>query len=120
MLVTLLGTVMTDTFASSFNQDLPQALKVALSKLPPSQQSAMLDPQGLINASSQQAIQSQFAAFGQQGQVLYQQFISAVRQALSTGMTHLFALGLAFMILAVLAALILPEVRLQLDEFFEK
>jgi EmrB/QacA subfamily drug resistance transporter len=116
----VLGTVMTDTFASSFSQDLPQALKVSLSKLPPSQQSAMLDPQGLINASSQQAIQSQFAAFGQQGQALYQQFIDAVRGALATGMTHLFALGLVFMILAVLAALILPEERLQLDEFFEK
>jgi hypothetical protein len=111
---------MTDTFVSNFNRDLPQALKTALGKLPPSQQGAMLDPQGLINASSQQAIQSQFAAFGQQGQVLYQQFIDTVRGALSTGMTHLFALGLVFMILAVLAALILPEVRLQLDEFFEK
>jgi EmrB/QacA subfamily drug resistance transporter len=115
----VLGTVLTNTFASDFNQDLPGVLKVALSKLPQSQQGAMLDPQGLISASSQEAVKSQFAAFGRQGLALYQQFIDAVRQALASGMTHLFALGLAFMILAVLAALILPEARLQLDEFFE-
>lgn len=115
----VLGTVMTNAFTSSFNQDLPESLKIALSKLPGSQQSAMLDPQGLINASSQQAVQSQFATFGQQGQTLYQQFIEAVRQALATGMSHLFMLALAFMILAELSALFLPEVRLQLDEFFE-
>jgi EmrB/QacA subfamily drug resistance transporter len=115
----VLGTVLTNTFASDFNQDLPGVLKVALSKLPQSQQGAMLDPQGLISASSQEAVKSQFAAFGRQGLALYQQFLDAVRQALASGMTHLFALGLAFMILAVLAALILPEARLQLDEFFE-
>jgi hypothetical protein len=34
-------------------------------------------------------------------------------------MSHMFTLALAFMILAELSALILPEVRLQLDEFFE-
>ena len=116
----VLGTVLTNTFVSDFNQDLPGKLKVALSQLPRSQRAAMLDPQGLINASSQEAIKSQFVAFGQQGLALYQQFIDAVHQALASGMTHLFVLGLVFMILAVLAALILPEVRLQLNEFFER
>lgn len=116
----VLGTVLTNTFMMDFNQDLPVKLKVTLSRLPQSQRTAMLDPQGLINASSQEAIKSQFAAFGQQGLTLYQQFIDAVRQALASGMTHLFALGLVFMILAILAALILPEVRLQLDEFFDE
>jgi EmrB/QacA subfamily drug resistance transporter len=116
----VLGTVLTNTFVSDFNQDLPGKLKVALSQLPQSQRTAMLDPQGLINASSQEAIKSQFVAFGQQGLALYQQFIDAVHQALASGMTHLFVLGLVFMILAVLAALILPEVRLQLNEFFER
>ncbi len=115
----VLGTVLTNTFASEFNQDLPETLKLALSKLPQAQQKAMLDPQGLINAASQAAIKSQFAKFGQQGAVLYQQFIDAVRQALATGITHLFVLGLVFMLLGVLTTLFLPEINLQLDEFFE-
>ncbi len=115
----VLGAVLINSFSGNFTQDLPGALTSALSKLPQAQQQAMLDPQGLINAASQTAIQSQFTAFGQQGQALYQQFIAAVHQALATGMTHLFALGMVFMILAVLAALILPEVRLQLNEFYE-
>jgi EmrB/QacA subfamily drug resistance transporter len=115
----VLGTVMTNSFAANFQGALPDGLKTALRSLPASQQAAMLDPQGLINASSQQAVASTFAAFGQQGHALYEQFIEVVRQALATGMSHMFTLALAFMILAVLSALILPEVRLQLDEFFE-
>jgi hypothetical protein len=79
----------------------------------------MLDPQGLINAASQAAVKSQFTEFGQQGQALYQQFINAIHQALASGITHLFTLAMVFMILAVLASLILPEERLQLDEFYE-
>jgi EmrB/QacA subfamily drug resistance transporter len=115
----LLGTALVNSFSSNFSNQLSAPLKQALSQLPASQQQAMLDPQGLINAASQTAVQSQFAAFGQQGQALYQQFINAIHQALTTGITHLFALAMGFMILAVLASLILPEVRLQLDEFYE-
>jgi EmrB/QacA subfamily drug resistance transporter len=115
----VLGTVLVNSFSSNFSNDLPASLKRALSSLPSAQQKAMLDPQGLINAASQAAVESQFKAFGQQGEALYQQFIQAVHQALATGITHLFTLAMIFMILAVLSALFLPEVRLQLDEFFE-
>jgi EmrB/QacA subfamily drug resistance transporter len=115
----VLGTVLVNSFSSNFSNDLPASLKRALSSLPSAQQKAMLDPQGLINAASQAAVESQFKAFGQQGAALYQQFIQAVHQALATGITHLFTLAMIFMILAVLSALFLPEVRLQLDEFFE-
>ena len=95
------------------------ALVALFSSLPSSQQQTMLDPQGLINAASQTAIKSQFSAFGQQGQALYQQFINAIHQALATGITHLFTLAMVFMILAILSALILPEQRLQQGEFYE-
>ncbi len=115
----ILGTVLVNSFSSDFSKDLPGSLKRALSSLPASQQQTMFDPQGLINAASQTAIKSQFIAFGGQGQKLYQQFINAVHQALATGTTHLFTLAMVFMILAVLASLILPEARLQLDEFYK-
>jgi EmrB/QacA subfamily drug resistance transporter len=115
----ILGTVLVNSFSSDFSKDLPGSLKRALSSLPASQRQAMFDPQGLINAASQAAIKSQFVAFGVQGQRLYQQFINAVHRALATGITHLFTLALVFMILAVLASLILPEARLQLDEFYK-
>jgi EmrB/QacA subfamily drug resistance transporter len=115
----LLGTVLINSFSANFSNQLSTPLKQALTNLPASQQQAMLDPQGLINAASQAAVKSQFTEFGQQGQALYQQFINAIHQALATGITHLFTLAMVFMILAVLASLILPEVRLQLDEFYE-
>ena len=115
----LLGTVLVNAFTNNFSNQLSAPLKQALTSLPSSQQQTMLDPQGLINAASQTAIKSQFSAFGQQGQALYQQFINAIHQALATGITHLFTLAMAFMILAILSALILPEQRLQQDEFYE-
>jgi EmrB/QacA subfamily drug resistance transporter len=115
----VLGTVLVNAFTSNFSNQLSAPLKQALASLPAAQQQALLDPQGLINAGSQTAIQSQFTAFGQRGQALYQGFINAIHQALATGITHLFTLAMVFMILAILAALILPEQRLQLDEFFE-
>ena len=115
----VLGTVLVNAFNSNFSNQLSAPLKQALAGLPASQRQAMLDPQGLINADSQAAVQSQFTAFGQQGQALYQQFINAIHQALATGITHLFTLAMIFMILAILAALILPEQRLQQDEFYE-
>lgn len=115
----VLGTVLVNAFNQNFSNQLSTPLKQALAKLPAAQQQAMLDPQGLINADSQAAIRSQFAAFGQQGQALYQQFINNIHQALATGITHLFTLAMVFMILAILAALILPEQRLQQDEFYE-
>jgi EmrB/QacA subfamily drug resistance transporter len=115
----ILGTVLVNSFSNNFSNQLSSPLKQALTNLPASQQQAMLDPQGLINAASQAAVKSQFTEFGQQGQALYQQFINAIHQALASGITHLFTLAMVFMILAVLASLILPEERLQLDEFYE-
>jgi EmrB/QacA subfamily drug resistance transporter len=115
----VLGTVLTSTFTSEFSRSMPETLKLALNRLPRSEQGVLLDPQGLINAASQTAIKSQFTQLGQGGAVLYQQFIETLRNSLSTGVTHLFALGMVFMLLGVLAALFLPEIRLQLDEFFE-
>jgi len=115
----VLGTVLNNTFASDFSRSMPETLKLALSRLPQSEQGVLLDPQGLINAASQTAIKSQFTQLGQGGAVLYQQFIETLRNSLSTGVTHLFTLGMVFMLLGVLAALFLPEIRLQLDEFFE-
>ena len=115
----VLGTVLNNTFAAEFNRSMPAALKQALSKLPASQKAALLNPQGLISAGSQAAIRSEFTQLGQRGMALYGQFIDVLRSSLSAGVTHLFTLGLAFMLLGVVAALFLPEIRLQLDEFFK-
>ena len=67
-----------------------------------------------------EAIQASFSQFGDQGDLLYRQFIEAVRQALAAGMTRLFAVSLGFSILAFLATFALKEIPLRQDEFYQE
>jgi hypothetical protein len=57
---------------------------------------------------------------GDNGLLLYHQFITAVHQALTAGVTRLFAVGTVFAFVAFLAAFALKEVGLQQDEFFQE
>jgi len=114
----ILGSVMTNTFSTELAARMPAQLKMAMQYMPAAQRQLFSNPQGLINAQAQAAIQSRFAAFGSQGQVLYQQFIEAVRQSLSVGTSKLFLFSFVVTLLAVLSALFLPEINLKHDEFF--
>jgi EmrB/QacA subfamily drug resistance transporter len=115
----VLGGVLVNAFTAQFLTNLPPVLRQAIAGLPPAQQQALSNPQGLTNAQAQAAIQHQFAAFGAQGQALYQQFITAVRQSLASGMERVFLITLFFGVAMLLAALFLPEIGLQHDEFYE-
>ncbi len=114
----ILGTVMANVFTSQLAERMPAQLQAALQQLPPAQRQALANPQGLINAETQAAIQSRFAAFGTQGVALYHQFIDAVRQSLATGIGELFTVSLIIAVLAFVAALFLPDMKLQQDEFY--
>jgi hypothetical protein len=50
----------------------------------------LLNPQGLINAETQAAIQSSFSGMGNHGVELYQEFITVIHQALTAGTSQLF------------------------------
>jgi len=115
----ILGTVLARSFSSHFHEALPGSLQTMLAALPPQQQAALDNPQGLITAQAQDAIRSSFARFGAQGQTLYDQFVHAVRVGLSHGMGEIFTVGLVVAILAFLTTFLLPEIGLKHDEFFE-
>ena len=118
--VSIFGTVMVNIFAAQMVAQMPDPLRTAIDQLPPAQQEALLNPQGLVNADTQAAVQSSFAAFGEQGMELYHQFIDIVHQALTAGIHRLFVLGLVFAGLAFLTTLALKEIRLKQDDFFEE
>ncbi len=115
----ILGTLLARGFSGSFHQALPGPLRTMLSALPPQQQAALDNPQGLITAQAQEAIRANFARFGSQGQAFYDQFVHAVRVGLNHGMGEIFTVGLVVAILAFLATFLLPEIDLKQDEFFE-
>jgi EmrB/QacA subfamily drug resistance transporter len=115
----ILGTVMANVFAAQMRANMPPALAQAIAQLPPSAQQALTDPQSLTNAQTQTAIRSAFNAFGSGGAQLYQQFISLVRESLSTGIRQLFMIAFFFGLAACVATLFLPEIPLKHDEFYE-
>jgi EmrB/QacA subfamily drug resistance transporter len=116
----ILGTVLANTFSAQIQQALPPALKQAMATLPAAQRQILSDPQGLTNAQTQAAIKSQFAAFGSQGDKLYNEFIAAVHQALASGMDRVFVIAFAVGLAMLLVTLFLPEIPLQREEFFEE
>ncbi len=116
----ILGTIMVSIFATQLVARMPVSLQTAIDRLPPAQRQMLIDPQGLINLETQTNIQATFANFGDQGAILYQQFIDTVHQSLTAGMSRLFALSLAFAVVAFLATFALQEVPLRRDEFFQE
>jgi EmrB/QacA subfamily drug resistance transporter len=115
----ILGTILANTFAARLRPNLPPQLLQAIAGLPPAEQQVFLDPQTLINAQSQAAIQSKFSAFGAEGDTLYQAFIAAVHRSLATGMGKLFLIALAVGLAALAVTLFLPQIALKRDEFYE-
>ncbi len=115
----ILGTVLATTFSAQLRPNIPQVLQQAIAGLPSAQQKLFLDPQTLINAQAQAAMKSEFAAFGAQANEMYQSFITAVHQALASGIGELFLIGLAVALAALAASLLLPEISLKHDEFYE-
>lgn len=117
--VSIMGTVMVTVFTSQLAQRVPEAVQMAILQLPPKQQEALTNPQGLISAETQAAIRANFANFGEQGELLYGQFIAALQQSLTAGVSRVFSFGVAFSALALLTTLIMKELPLQQDEFFQ-
>jgi EmrB/QacA subfamily drug resistance transporter len=104
----ILGTVLTDAFGARLRVLLPRG-----TALP----AAAANPQNLINAQAQAAVQAQFARL-RGGEALYHAFIAAVRVALAGGMQRLFLIAFLFGLGALVATIFLPAVRLKHDEFF--
>jgi hypothetical protein len=87
-------------FASTFIGNLSPGVKAVVSA---EQLAAIVDnPQALVNVEAQTQLQGLFAGLGN-GDVLFEQMLTALRSALNSALTQIFAL---FLIVAVLALLI--------------
>ncbi len=116
----ILGTLLANTFSAEMEANLPERLRRAFARLPASQSGALLDPQSLINAQTQQAIQQKFSAFGAAGEQLYRQFLQTVHQSLAAGMQRAFWVAFIAGLVAVAVLIFLPEIGLKHDEFYEE
>jgi EmrB/QacA subfamily drug resistance transporter len=104
--VAVMGTIMTNSFQSALQSNLPPALA---SRVPPSLQ----NPQVLLNPDVLSSLQHQFARFGAQGLALFHTFFEVVKSSLATGIDNIFVLGLIVMLLGLVSVFFLREIPLR-------
>jgi len=109
----IFGSILAKSFASKLNTTLPTSLQQFKSKL------AGLNPQSLLTPQAQASIQAQFKQFGAAGHKMYLQLMEAVKVSLTSGIHHLFLVGLVFAVLCFIATFFLPEIKLKGKEYFD-
>ncbi len=108
--VAILGSLMTSRFHTVFNQQLPADVSATV----PKEQLAQLNnPQLILSPDAVAQMKESFAAFGGQGDQLFNQVILTVRTALSVAITDLFVIGMVFMLLSLAVTFFLTEVPLR-------
>jgi EmrB/QacA subfamily drug resistance transporter len=105
--LTVLGAVLTNSFTSNLQANMPTALKPYI---PVSQLSNFGATQG--GNSSSASLQQFFSRFPN-GQALYEQLIHAVRTSLSSSLTELFLIGAGMMVLCFVLTFFLRELPLR-------
>jgi EmrB/QacA subfamily drug resistance transporter len=108
--VAVMGTIMTNDFQSAFQSNIPQSI---VRVVPADRLSQLQNPQILLTPDAVTQIQHGFAAFGPQGAILFQQLMLALRESLSTAITHTFFLGFIIMLLGLFSVLFLREIPLR-------
>jgi len=101
---------MTNRFQSALQTNIPAAVTHAL---PAGKLAAFQNPQVLLAPGVTDQLQRQFAAFGPQGQALFQQFVLAIRTSLATAITSLFLVSMGAMVLAFVSTLFLKQIPLR-------
>ncbi|HEU0004245.1 MAG TPA: MDR family MFS transporter [Ktedonobacteraceae bacterium] len=104
--VAVMGSIMTNSFQSALQSNLPQRLA---STIPPAQQ----NPQVLLDPSVLSSIQQHFAAQGPQGLALFHDFFEAIKTSLATGIDNIFVLGMIVMLLGLVSVFFLREIPLR-------
>ena len=100
--VPVLTSVMVTRFHSELAGRLPAQVRPVLAK-------ASLNPQALITAQSQAALQQQLAGFGPAGHQIFLATLAAIRASLSSGIVASFTISIAVMGAGFLLALVFPE-----------
>ncbi|HUX22267.1 MAG TPA: MDR family MFS transporter [Spirochaetia bacterium] len=114
----VLGTIMANGFKAKFATSIPAQVKTAMASMPAAQ-AANLNPQSLTNPNAQEAVKSMFSSFGKQGQVLYDQFIGAVKSSITYGFHNLFILSIGFAVAAFVVTFFLKEISLKKEDYYE-
>jgi EmrB/QacA subfamily drug resistance transporter len=107
----VLGSVMSNQFASNLMSRLPDAVKGVL----PSDMLASLahNPQALVSLEAQAQLQDFLAQMGPQGPAIFEEILQALRQALDSALSEVFLVGFFILVLAFIVNLFIKEIPLR-------
>ena len=113
----VVGSILNNTFASSFLSNLSPDVKAIV---PPEQLAAIVDnPQALVSPEAHAQMQGMFEGLGSQGPALFEQMLSALREALNTALIQVFMVFFIVTILGLITNFFLkgmPPHRTSQDE----
>jgi len=105
------GSVMNNRFASDFMSALPARVKEII---PPDRLDALVhNPQALVSVEAQAQLRSMFDMFGSGGAALFEQVLSALRQALVSALGDVFLIASGILVIAFIINFFLKEIPLR-------
>ena len=105
----LLGAVMTNRFASRFEDSLPDAVS---SMLPPERIDAIKEnPQALVDPSALTGLEAQFAAAGADGAQTAEQFLAALKSSLAGAIGDVFTVSMVLILASLVVSVFLRPSR---------
>ncbi len=104
----IVGSILNNTFASSFIGNLSSEVKAVVS---PGQLAEIVDnPQALVSVEAHAQLQGLFEGMGSQGTVLFEQTLTALRNALNSALVQVFTVFLIVTLLGLVANFFLKGV----------
>ncbi len=107
----IFGSVMNNRFAGQLAARISPEIRAVI---PPEQINALVDnPQALVNPEAQSQLQGMFSQLGEQGVILFNDLLQALRQSLDSALSLVFFYGLVIMIAAFIVNLFIKEIPLR-------
>jgi len=107
----IFGSVVNNRFASDFISALPVKVKQII---PPERLDALVhNPQALVSVEAQTQLNAMFDMFGSEGPALFEQVLSALRQALESALAEVFLIASGILVIAFITNFFLKEIPLR-------
>ena len=108
--VAILGAALTARLSDEIPRTMPESVR---SGTPPDLLARAEDPQTMLNPVALGRLRESFEALGPDGARLFAEALERMRAALATALSGVFLTGAGLMLIAVLSALLMPEIPLR-------
>ena len=113
----ILGSALNIEYADSLRASLPPSLDQIVGR---ENRTSLSDPGVLLMKPAMRELQKRFDIMGNEGKTLFAETVQAIRTSLQSGLSVVFMIGAATMLLAFLLILAIPEISIDVEVKDEK